>query len=254
MPSRVIEVSLLLFIGTIIVAIGYAIILPLMSTTFETVNIEVLESNYEQLIAILDGEGSIKAVHPMGFKRDGIRCNIEFRLGSGERLQSLDFPLMTVNSNVSNYGGPPWTNLVGDNRSYALSNRSSFVISGFKHGDGYKYLLFTRPSVETSEEKISDEISVFRILITLNSYVLKSSSNTLEEKLIGKDAKVSVEARNVAKYPTLVWGSNERMVLEISLGCSFFERTDKIVLGNQGKTNIYEVQIKIVDKDLVIGG
>jgi hypothetical protein len=55
MPSRVVEVSLLLFIGTIAVAIGYTVILPLMSTTFQTVDVEVLESNYEQLMAILEG-------------------------------------------------------------------------------------------------------------------------------------------------------------------------------------------------------
>ncbi|MEM1554687.1 MAG: hypothetical protein QXJ72_07380 [Thermoproteota archaeon] len=254
MPSRVVEVSLLIFIGTIAVAIGYTVILPLMSTIFETVDVEVLESNYEQLMAILDGEGSIKTVHPMAFKRNGMRCNIEFWLENSKQLQSFNIPVVIVNSNVSNYGGPPWNNLVGDNRTYALSNRSSFVISGFQYDNKYTYLLYPRPFIEISEEKISSEVSVFRILVTLNNYVLKSSSGTLEEVIIGKDAKVFVEARETSKYPPLVWGSGEKLVLEISLKCPFFERTDEIVLGNQGKTNIYEVQIKIINKDIVVGG
>lgn len=254
MPSRVVEVSLLLFIGTIAVTIGYTIILPLMSTTFETVDVEMLESNYVQLIGILDEEGSIKTVYNMDFKKGWMHCDIEFKLDSGERLQAFNIPVMTVNSNVSNYNGPPWTNLVGDNRTYAPLNRSSFVISGFKHDGKYTYLLYPRPSIETTEEEVSDEVSVFRILVTLNSYVLRSSSGTLEEVLIGKDAKVSVEAEDESKYPSLVWGSSEKLVIRISIECPFFKRTDEIVLGNQGKTNIYEVQIKIVYKDIVVGG
>lgn len=256
MPSRVVEVSLLIFIGTIAVAVGYTVILPLMSTTFETVDVEVLESNYEQLMAILDGEGSIKTVHNTGFKREGMSCSIEFMLeNSRQILQSFEKSLMTVNSNVSNYGGAPWTNLVGDNRTYAPSNRSSFVISGFKHDDKYTYLLYPRPSVEISEEKISGEVSVFRVLVTLNSYVLKSSSSALEEALVGKDAKVSVEAVEVSKYPPLVWGSSDKLIIKVSLGCSFFKevRRDEIVVGNKGKTNIYEVQIRIITKNVVVG-
>ncbi|MBS7648832.1 MAG: hypothetical protein QXU67_01315 [Candidatus Bathyarchaeia archaeon] len=255
MPSRVVEVSLLIFIGTIAVVIGYTVILPLMSTTFETVDVKALESNYEQLMAILDGEGSIKTVHNMGFKKEGMSCNIEFRLENGKQLQIFSKSLMTVNSNVSDYGGAPWTNLVGDNRTYALSNRSSFVISGFKHDDKYTYLLYPRASIEISEEKISSEVSVFRILVTLNSYVLRSSTSTLEDALVGKDAKVSVEATEESKYPPLVWGSGEKLIIKVRLGCPFFkeERCDETVVGNQGKTNIYEVQIRIITKNVVVG-
>jgi hypothetical protein len=255
MPSRVVEVSLLLFIGTIAVAIGYTVILPLMSTTFQTVDVEVLESNYEQLMAILEGGGSIKTVYSMMFKKDETRYNMEFMLGRDEKLQSLDLPVLTVSSDVSNYEGPPWNNLVGDNRTYAFLNRSSFVIAGFKYNDHYTYLLYPRPSVQISEEKVSEEVSVFRILVMLNNYTLKSSSGISKEFLAGKDFKVSVEATNTPDYPRLVWSSREKLTFRISLECPFFKtRVDEIVIGNQGKTNIYEVQIKIINKDVVVGG
>jgi hypothetical protein len=127
----------------------------------------------------------------------------------GEKLRSLDILVLTVSSDVSNYEGPPWNNLVGETGRMLFSNRSSFIISGFKYNGHYTYLLYPRPSVQISEEKISEEVSVFRILVMLNNYTLKSSSETLEEFLAGKDFKVSVEATETPEYPRLVWSSRE---------------------------------------------
>jgi len=261
MPSRVIEVALIIAIGSIAIALAYTYLLPLLLTTFQTVDVKALESNYKQLLVILDEEGSIKSVYYIKFtnfhevdkaQAYGMYYQIDFNL-DGENLQDIKIPTMSINSNISNYGGFPWINLIGDNRTYALLNKSSFVISGFKYDNNYIYMLYARPSIYILEEEISDKVSIFRIFIMFDKYVLKSSSGVLNEILIGKDTKISVEVTSILKYPPLVWGSEKILNLKISQLCPFFKRDDNIAIGNKEKMNIYEVHIKIINKNVIIG-